>query len=191
MAATFPSGYAGEMITIAKMRARADVRALDPEMRRRMFRLMRHAWRSGIPLGIGGGGRTSEQQRIEFLRRHYPSPTGTITYDGRRWARHSWAAPLAPPGLSYHEQTPPYGALAVDTVPSTSWVWQNNNCHLFGLKHFGNVNGEPWHLNIYEVPNSRRDYNTNPNAYPLLRYRKPNSKKPGPKFPPFPKRAQR
>lgn len=181
--ATFPSGYAGAMVTIAKMRLRADVAALDPEMRRRMFRMMRHAWRLGIPLGIGGGGRTTEQQRAEFLRRHYVDAAGTITYDGKRWSRYSWAAPLAPPGLSYHEQTPPYGALAVDTVPSQSWAWQNANCHLFGLRHFGppSTMNEPWHLQCVEVPNSRRDYNANPSQYPLKKW----------VFPPLPKQVKR
>jgi len=183
----FPSGYSGSMVSLAAMRLRSDVRALDPEMRRRVFRLMRHLHREGIPLGIGGGGRTSAQQEAEFRRRHYVDPAGSISWNGQRWSRHSWAAPYAPPGLSYHEQTAPYGALAVDTVPASSWAAQNLVCSLFGLRHFANVNGEPWHLQPVEVPTSRRTFD--PAVHGLLRYRPPKSKKPGPKFPPFPKRA--
>lgn len=180
-APTFPTGYAGEMWTLAKIRLRADVRALDPEMRKRLFRLMRHAWRLGIPLGIGGGGRTTQQQRDEFFRRHYLDPAGTIVFEGRTYSRHSWAAPLAPPGLSYHEQTPPYGALAVDTVPASSWAWQNANCHLFGLRHFDNPTmKEPWHCQAIELPPSRSDYNTNPSRYPLKKW----------VFPPLPKQVK-
>ena len=184
---TFPSGYVGAMVSIAAMRLRSDVRALDPEMRRRVFRLMQHLAREGVPLGIGSGGRTTEQQRAGFLERHYVDPAGSISWDGKRWSRKPGMAPMAPPGLSYHEQTWPHGALAVDTVPPESWDEQNLICSAFGLRHFANVNGEPWHLQPSELPTSRSTYNANPNAYPLLRYRAPRSKRPGPKYPPFPK----
>lgn len=178
---TFPSGYGSTMLTLAKIRLRADVRLLDPEMRRRIFRLMRHAWRLGIPLGIGGAGRSSSAQRAEFMRRHYVDPAGAISFEGRRWSRHSGMLPLAPPGRSYHEEIPPHGALAVDTVPARSWGWQNANCHLFGLRHFGDVNGEPHHLQPVELPTSRSDYNANPAKYPLKKW----------VFPPLPKGGTR
>ena len=186
----FPSGYAGAMVRLAVMRTRSDVRALDPEMRRRVFRLMRHLAREGIPLGIGGGGRSTAEQTALFLSRHYEDAAGTIFWAGKRWVKKSGVAAAAPPGRSYHEQTPPYGALAVDTVPPSSWAAQNLVCSLFGLAHFTNVNGEPWHLQPSELPTSRSTYNANPSAYKLLRYRPPNSKKPGPKFPPYPKAAR-
>lgn len=187
----FPSGYAGAMLKLAAIRLRSDVRALDPEMRRRVFRLMIHAARLGIPLGIGGGGRTTAEQTALFLSRHYEDPAGTIFWNGKRWTRYPGQAPAAPPGRSYHEQTPPYGALAVDTVPPGSWGWQNANCHLFGLAHFGDPEmREPWHLQPAELPRSRAAYNAAPSAYPLSKFRKPGSKKPGPQFPPFPKVAR-
>lgn len=183
----FPSGYAGTLLTIAAMRLRADVRALDPEMRRRVFRLMRHLARLGVPFGIGGGGRSTAEQLKGFLERHYESPKGSIWWNGRTWSRYSWAAPMAPPGLSFHEQTPPYGACAVDTVPAASWEAANYIAALFGLQHFDDDEmEEPWHVHPLEFPRSRSVYNANPAAFKLLRYRPPSSKKPGPKFPPYP-----
>ena len=185
----FPSGYAGVEITIAVMRLRADVRALDPEMRRRVFRLMRHLARLGIPYGIGGGGRTRQQQIDGFYLRHYLDPSGPIYWNGQRWRRKTGYASWAKPDESYHQETPPYGALAIDAVPPDSWDEANYIVSLFGLVHFTHVNGEPWHLQPIEVPRGRSVYNANPGAYKLQRYRPPKSKKPGPEFPPFPKRA--
>ena len=181
MIPTYPSGYAGAMVSLAAMRLRSDVRALDPEMRRRVFRLMRHLGRLGVPLGIGGGGRSTAEQTALFLSRHYEDAAGTIFWNGKRWTKKSGVAAAAPPGRSYHEQTPPYGALAVDTVPPTSWDEQNLICSLFGLVHFTNVNGEPWHLQPVEMPTSRSTYNASPQSYKLTRW----------KFPPLPKRASK
>ena len=183
----FPSGYAGAEVKIAAMRLRADVRALDPEMKRRVFRLMRHLARLGIPYGIGGGGRSTAEQLKGFLERHYEDDDGPFWWDGRRWSRYSWAAPMAPPGLSFHEQTPPYGACAVDTVPAHSWKQANYIAALFGLQHFDDDEmEEPWHVHPLEVPRSRSTYNADPVRYQLQRYRRPGSKKPGPKFPKYP-----
>ena len=187
---TYPSGYSGALVSLAAMRLRSDVRALDPEMRRRVFALMRHLARLGVPLGIGGGGRSTAEQTALFLSRHYEDPAGTIFWAGKRWVKKSGVAAAAPPGRSYHEQTPPYGALAVDTVPPASWDEQNMICAAFGLKHFADVNGEPWHLQPSELPTSRSTYNTNPSAYKLLRYRPHGSRLPGPQFPPMPKRVK-
>jgi hypothetical protein len=183
----FPSGYAGAILSLAAMRLRADVRALDPEMRRRIFRLMKHLARLGIPYGIGGGGRSAAEQLRGFLERHYEDDDGPIEYDGRRWSRYAWAAPMAPPGLSFHEETPPYKACAVDTVPATSWDEANYIAALFGLQHFDDDEmEEPWHVHLIEFPRSRRTYNADPVRYKVQRYRPPGSKKPGPKFPPYP-----
>ena len=186
----FPSGYVGAMVRLAVLRTRADVRALDPEFRKRVFRLMRHLARLGVPLGIGGGGRSTAEQTALFASRHYVDPAGSIEWAGKRWSRKPGVAAAAPPGKSYHEQTAPYGALAVDTVPPSSWDEQNLICAAFGLKHFADVNGEPWHLQPAEMPTSRATYNASPSAYKLLTYRRPGSKKPGPQFPPFPKVAK-
>lgn len=166
----FPNGYAGAIVRLAYIRTRSDVQALEPEMRRRVFRMMRHAARLGIPLGIGGGGRTTEQQTALFLARHYQDPAGSIYWAGERWSRRAGMSAAAPPGRSYHETTPPYGALAVDMVPPASLPWMNANAHLFGLAHFGDAEmREPWHVQPVELPRSRAAYNADPSRYRLAR----------------------
>lgn len=183
----FPSGYAGALVTLTIMRLRADVRMLEPEVRRRLFRMMKHLARLGIPYGIGGAGRSTAEQRRVFLERHYPTPLGPIEFEGRRWARHPWAAPAAPPGLSFHEETPPYKACAADMIPPASLKAANYIAALFGLQHFDDPEmREPWHVHPLEFPRSRRTFNDDPGAYRLQRYRRPKSRKPGPKFPPYP-----
>lgn len=159
---TYPSGYAGAQVTLAQMRTRSDVQMLDPEFRRRVFAMMRAARRAGVPLGIGGAGRSTAQQTALFLARHYEDPNGAIYWNGKRWTRKAGVAAAAPPGLSYHEETTPTGgALAVDMVPPTSLAWMAANCARFGLVHLGPPSpvNELWHVQPADVPASRRSYN--------------------------------
>jgi hypothetical protein len=105
-------------------------------------------------VGFGGGTRSGTQQRDEFLRRHRRTDEKTnIYWDGSYWERVQ-GAPLAPPGRSMHEI-----GLAADLTGDLDWVVQN--AARFGLKHFAQVNGEPWHVQPSELPNSRREYEKN------------------------------
>ena len=55
----------------------------------------------------------------------------------------------APPGRSMHEI-----GMAADLEGDLSWM--NAHAGEFGLKHFADVNNEPWHVQPVEFPNSRR-----------------------------------
>lgn len=46
--------------------------------------------------------------------------------------------------------------LAADLVGDLDWVVKN--AHKYGLKHFKDVNGEAWHVQPEELPNSRKVY---------------------------------
>lgn len=164
---TYPNGYSGGRATIPIIRTRWDVQMLDPEFKRRVFRMMRHARLSGIDLGIGGAGRSAAQQEALFRSRYVVDPAGNVVWNGQRWSLKPGMAPAAPPGRSYHEETTPdRKALAADMVGNLGWM--NANCHSFGLRHFAQVNGEPWHVQPTSVPNSRAAYT--PAYHPLHRW---------------------
>lgn len=155
---TYPDGYSGAWRPLSLIRLRSDVRMLDPEVRRRVFRMMKDGHRNGKAVGIGGAGRTSDGQRALFLARHYEvSSGGCCSLDGRRYQLRSGMAHAAPPFLSYHEPTTPKGkALAVDGVGDLVWVGQV--CGYYGLVTFANVGSEPWHWQPPSIPTSRRYY---------------------------------
>ena len=142
MTNTYPFGYKpdahrvqgrGTQVTEAELAHKATWNRLDPEFRRRLLRMMQIAASVGVDLGCGTGWRVQPN----------PPPPG-----------------FAKPGNSWHESCPierpdDNTAFAIDMVPAPSWPWMNANCHRFGLKHFRDVNDEPWHVQPVEVPNSR------------------------------------
>lgn len=135
---TFPYGYAGTpqgmgtQFTIAQYEQQTTIRQLNFEFWRRVKALMEYAAANGVPLGVGTGWRIQ------------PSNGGPG---------------FASPGNSNHEGFPADGhsggAVAADMVPNTSWNWMQGQLYRFGLKSFANVNGEPWHIQPAEIPNSR------------------------------------
>lgn len=105
---------------------------------------------SGGKVWLGNGWRSEDQQRSLFLSRYEEDPNGDVSWNGKKWKRVR-GAPAAPPGRSMHEI-----GLAADLEGDLNWVKQNAS--RFGLKTFGDVNGEPWHVQPAELPNSRADY---------------------------------
>jgi hypothetical protein len=146
---TFPYGYErppdggpqgmGTMLTWDQMMGKTTVRNLHPEVRRRFKALIEFAATEGVPLGVGTAWRVQPN----------PPPPG-----------------FAQPGNSWHESCPvsPMSAtaLAIDTVPSTSWDWMERNCAAFGFRTFRAVNNEPWHIQPLEVSTSRKFATTLP-----------------------------
>jgi peptidoglycan hydrolase-like protein with peptidoglycan-binding domain len=158
MMITYAYGYAGSRLSLQEMEARPMWNRIHPEMRRRLVAMFDDARANGRDLGIGGGYRSSAQQRSLFLSRYVEDPNGTVRYDGKLWSKKPGVAAAAPPGRSYHEETDPNGfCFAADLIGDLNWM--NANCHRFGLKHFANVNNEPWHVQPVELPNSRSGYN--------------------------------
>lgn len=159
MSRTYMTGYSGATRTEASLEAWSVWLRFDPEFRRRLKMLMDASIDAGHPCGIGGGWRSSDQQRAGFLDRHLEVASGgCCSFNGKRYQLKPGVAHMAPPFKSYHESTTPDGnCLAVDMIGDLNWMMAN--CGKFGLIHFANVNGEPWHLQPADIPTSRSSYN--------------------------------
>ena len=159
---TYPYGYKGGSKTEPDYLTWNVWLNFDPEYRRRVKAAMDHAFDNGHPVGVGGGYRSTIGQLGLFLSRHHAVGSGgCCEYNGVRYALNPGAAHAAPPGRSYHEATTPDGlCLAADMVGAGpgNLDWINKRLATFGLKHFGAVNGEPWHWQVVELPNSRQNY---------------------------------
>ena len=150
----YPDGYApgkpyGRMVPIETVFARSSVKILHPEYQKRWKALM---IASKGQLGIGGGGRTVEQQERIFLERHNKVGSGgCCSYKGGRYSLKTGYAHAAPPGSSFHETLVQGGAAAVDAVGNLKWAALN--CQAYGLVQasWGN---ELWHFQFDEFPNS-------------------------------------
>lgn len=156
-------GYNGQRKSLAQMMQTNTWSKVQPEVRRRSIAMMDDC---PYDLGVGGGWRDSSLQEATFYQRTYEvscSGSHKYTYKGKCYNLKSGMAPTAPPGLSYHESTDPFGyALAIDFLnymPAIGWL--NEHCHDYDLKHFGDVNGERWHVQPVEIPNARRNYRPN------------------------------
>lgn len=154
-------GYSGQTVTYQQLQAHPLWVRLEPEFRLRLRLLMDACIKAGKPIGIGGSWRSTDAQRNLFLSRYIVEDdadlTGDVFWEGKFWEKKPGVAPAAPPGLSYHEPCTPEGyCLAVDMVGDVQYAAPL--APKYGLKQFGNINGEIWHYQPYELPNSRRNF---------------------------------
>jgi len=106
---------------------------------------------------FGQGVRSAADQRTMFLSRYTKTNSPTAAdgkknweWDGSYW-EHTSGAPAAPPGRSMHEI-----GLAADLSGDLDWVVKN--AHKYGLQHFGDINGENWHVQPIDLPHGRAAY---------------------------------
>jgi hypothetical protein len=126
----------------------SSLNSLNTTFRQRLEKMMQ----DNPNVSVGGGFRSSAQQRTLFLSRYSRTSEKTGTFwDGAYWKKNSGVADAAPPGMSMHEI-----GLAADLTGDLAWVQQN--AAKYGLKTFADVNDEPWHVQPAELPNSRRQY---------------------------------
>jgi hypothetical protein len=142
-----PYGYGNKRVDIDQLDNYETWAKLHPEFKRRVLAMFVAA--TGH-LGVGTGWRSSELQKSVFLQRHVVSPSGKISWDGKRWALKPGMAPVAPPGRSFHEGLNNGLAMAIDVVGDIAWA--DAHADQFGLVQFQSVNKEPWHFQCAELP---------------------------------------
>jgi hypothetical protein len=147
---TFPS-RSGKQVTLDQIKSNSKFSKLHPQMRDRLTRMI---VASGGRVGFGGGWRSASEQESLFRSRYTPTDEVTDIQWNGQYYKHTSGDPAAPPGRSMHEI-----GLAADLMGDMEWV--KANAHRFGLKHFGAVNGEDYHVQPAELPNSRREYEEN------------------------------
>jgi hypothetical protein len=138
---TYVYGYSGQRFTRAQIEATSNFSGLHPEMRRRLWALMDASADAGHDLGVGSAWRSAARANELYAL----------------WKAGKRSAPAAPANKSYHCEMANGFCYAADMVGALGWM--NANCHRFGLKHFANVNNEPWHVQPAEIP-TRRNPNT-------------------------------
>lgn len=144
----FSVGYGGKKTTFGAVASAPSVAKLNPKFRERLLRMIQ----DNPNVGIGQGFRDPADQRTMFLGRYSKTSEKTdIFWEGSYWKKKEGVAPAAPPGFSMHEI-----GLAADLTGDLDWV--QKNAAKYGLKTFGGVNGEPWHVQPAELPNSRPEY---------------------------------
>lgn len=138
MSFTMPYGYGSSTVTEAQLKQKSTFNRLHPEMQKRFLALAKHLASKGIALGVGTGWRVQPTNKPGF----------------------------AAPGNSWHEGVPVSSnanALAIDVVPASSWNAMEPELARFGLRSFRHVNNEPWHIQLKEIPASRRWATSLPN----------------------------
>jgi hypothetical protein len=132
MERTYFYGYSGSRYTRPQIEGMSNFDALNPEVRRRLWALMDADPTGNLGVGSAWRSRARAQQLYEDYRA------------GRR------SAPAASPDRTYHCEKNDGYCYAADMVGSLRWM--NANAHHFGLKHFADVNDEPWHIQPIEIP---------------------------------------
>lgn len=146
--AKIPMGYGKtpNRISLNELAVHPEFSSLNTRFKERLMRM----FAENPNVGLGDGIRSESDQRALFLSRYTEDPNGEVSWNGKKY-RHVSGAPAAPPGKSMHEI-----GLAADLVGDLDWV--QKNAARFGLKTFGDVLGEPWHIQPAELPNSRWEY---------------------------------
>ena len=149
-----PLGDSGKLVSLANIQQRADFKGLNPKVKDRVLNMMR----DNPDIGWGGGTRDTKNQERMFTSRYNRTsePTGANGKPNWYWQGSYWTLkpgnnPAAPPGMSMHEI-----GLAVDLAGNVKKV--PKVAAKYGLKHFGDKNGEPWHVQPAELPDGRKGY---------------------------------
>lgn len=132
MARRYVIGYGSQTVDLDGLRRSELFKHLHPEFQDRTLDMFEDD-PTGL-LGVGSSARTRE--RALQMYNDYKA--------GRR------SAPAGHPDRTYHTIKRDGRCYAIDFVGPLSWM--NRNAHVYGIRHFGNVNREPWHGQPIELP---------------------------------------
>lgn len=180
----FLYGFKGKRLTREQLERSAMVTCLDPEFARRLLGAMQECYDAGYTeIGIGGTYRSTETQRLGFLRSHeiYTGAPNQLLrrlktcrscdLDGVKYVLKPKTAHKAKPGSSCHERLTaplPEYVYAADMVGAHRHIFATVFAPRWGLQHFGKVNGEEWHIQPADLPTSRSKFR--PSMFPLKRW---------------------
>jgi hypothetical protein len=130
-------------------KSQKELNSLNPRLAARIRRMLE----ANPKLYIGGGSRTSAQQKALFLSRYAPTDEKTsIKWQGKYWKKKNASDPdAAPPGVSMHEI-----GMAADIHGDDNWL--TAHAAEFDLVNFANVNNEPWHVQAKEYNRGQWEY---------------------------------
>ncbi len=130
-------------------RSERHLNSLNPRLAARIRRMLE----ANPRLYIGGGSRTTAQQKALFLSRYAPTDDKTsIKWQGKYWKKKNPNdADAAPPGVSMHEI-----GMAADIHGDDAWL--TANAKDYDLVNFANVNNEPWHVQAKEFNRGQWEY---------------------------------
>lgn len=173
----FLYGYKGKQVTRQQIEQSALVTCLEPEFARRLLGAMQECADDGHQIGIGSTIRSTATQRAGFLRSHdiytggpIPKTCRGCVLDGVRYILKPRTAHKALPGGSCHERlTAPFHTVvtAADMVGERD-LFAKVYAPRWGLRDFGKVNGEVWHIQPADLPGSRSRFRTS--MFPLKRW---------------------
>lgn len=180
----FLYGFKGKRLTREQLERSAMVTCLDPEFARRLLGALQECHDAGYTeIGIGGTYRSTETQRLGFLRSHdvyIGAPEQLLRrlktcracdLDGVKYVLKPKTAHKAKPGGSCHERLTaplPEYVYAADMVGAHRHIFATVYAPRWGLVHFGKVNGEEWHIQPADLPHSRSKFR--PAMFPLKRW---------------------
>lgn len=172
-------GYSGNKKTKEQYLAWSSFQKIDPELARRILRMMECAAAVGKDIGVGGSWRSSEGQEKLFRSRYMQDSAGRTYWaapngDGPWWTKKDGVAAAAAPGKSYHESSTDSGkCLAADMIGDMAWM--DANLSRFGMYNF---NSELWHVQPKEIPAARTAGRLYPSPPQILLPAIPQSQKP-------------
>lgn len=142
---TTPAGKVPENIK----KSQKHLNSLNPRLAARIRKMLE----ANPKLYIGGGSRTSAEQKALFLSRYAPTEEKTsIKWQGKYWKKKNPNdADAAPPGVSMHEI-----GMAADIHGDDAWL--TAHAGEFDLVNFANVNNEPWHIQAKEYNRGQWEY---------------------------------
>jgi hypothetical protein len=125
------------------------LQTLNPRLASRIRKMLE----ANPKLYIGGGSRTTAEQKRLFLSRYEETDEQTsVKWQGKYWKkRNPNDADAAPPGVSMHEI-----GLAADIHGDDNWI--TAHASEYGLVNFANVNNEPWHVQPKEFTRGQWEY---------------------------------